>query len=102
MIGPQQRPRASARKSYGEYKPIIVHSDGRTEILGKRERPLIWRGKEPLPGGPTHFVRGKTFATRYEAEEFADRVINKRIQSAREAMERFLACRAKAQGGAAK
>ncbi|CEG08748.1 hypothetical protein BN961_02166 [Afipia felis] len=68
--------KASARKSFGEYKAVIVYPNGRTEILGKCERPLIWRGKEALPGGLTHFVRGKTFANREDAIARAQREID--------------------------
>lgn len=75
--------RASAVKSRGEYKAVIIHTISanreRREILGKRERPLIWRGREPLPGGPTHFVRGKTYATRAEAVAVAERAIDQRL-----------------------
>ena len=87
-------PKASARKSCGEYKAVVIHPDGRTEILGKRERPLIWRGREALPGGPTHFVRGKTFATRDEAVTFAQRTIDLRAQKNAEYMAQFNARRA--------
>lgn len=89
--------KASAVKSYGEYKAVIIHKDGRREILGKRERPLIWRGKDPLPGGPTHFVRGKTYPTRAEAISRAEREIAHR-SAFHEA--RLAAFAARAQGGA--
>jgi|GEM_PF-6120991 len=72
--------RPSARKSFGQYKAVIVHEDGRSEILGKVSRPLVWRGKESMPGGPMRFVRGKTFASREEAIAFARRTIDLRAQ----------------------
>lgn len=82
----------AAQKSRGEYKAVILHIEGgrtRREILGKRSRPLIWRGREPLPGGPTHFVRGKTFATRDAALDAARRSIALREERMRQARERF-------------
>jgi hypothetical protein len=77
--------RPSARKSYGEFKPIIIHDGGRTEVLGRKVRPLIWvpgqAGMHPLPGGPTHNVRGKTFSTREAAVAFAERTIARRLDA---------------------
>lgn len=85
--------KASARKSYGEFKPVIVHDDGRTEVVGKRERPLVWvpgqAGMHPLPGGPTHLVRGKTFAAKADAVAYAQRHIDARTAAMAAARERF-------------
>jgi len=76
---------ASARKSYGAYKPVIVHihSTGgtSTEIVGQRgyREHII-----PLTkwyDGPTdvyHAQRGITFATRTEAVTYAQSVIDLR------------------------
>jgi len=77
--------KASARKSYGEYKAVIVHEmlGGRirTEVLGQKAVPLIWRGSEYLPGGPTRHVRGRVFATRDEAVAHAQAVIDRRNEA---------------------
>lgn len=85
--------KASARKSFGEFKPVIVHDDGRTEVVGKRERALVWvpgqAGMHPLPGGPTHFVRGKTFAAKADAVAYAQRHIDARIAARAEWAKRF-------------
>lgn len=68
--------RASARKSLGEYKPLIVHENGRTEVVGKRGRTEHWRALTNC-GETYRPQRGVTFADRDEAVAYAQRHIDR-------------------------
>ncbi len=59
--------KASARKSYGAYKPVVEHDSGRTEIVGKRTKSSYW----DVVAGRERYCRGITFATRAEAVAYA-------------------------------
>ncbi|PKR54246.1 hypothetical protein COO20_08850 [Thalassospira marina] len=78
--------KASARKSYGEYKPVIIHDpDGvrrRTEIVGKRDkyRPIV--AETVFYSGPSEEIdwsRGVTFVNRDDAIKYAERLIKQRL-----------------------
>ncbi|WP_085044314.1 hypothetical protein [Ensifer aridi] len=80
----------SARKSYGEFKPVIIHDSGRTEIVGQRGHVQRVRPETVFYSGPTeihHSERGVTFTDRGDAIAYARRVIEDRKASyaAREA-----------------
>ena len=80
-------PVAGARKSYGEYKPVIVHPDGRTEICGQNVRWERIEAQTRFYSGPSErlvYRSGVTFKTREEAIAFAQ----KDIEFRREAMTR--------------
>jgi hypothetical protein len=75
---------ASARQSYGRYKPIIRHDSGRTEVLGKRTKSSYLA----IVNGHERYCRGLTFATRDQAIAYAQDHINrlqKRIDDRRQA-----------------
>lgn len=63
--------KATARKSYGKYKPVIQHPCGRTEIVGKREVSGYWA----RVAGKERFGRGAAFASREDAIEYAQKQI---------------------------
>ena len=68
--------KASARKSLGEYKPLIIHSSGRTEVVGQRGTTELWVAL--TNGGSTYRARrGVTFADRTDAIAHAQKVIDK-------------------------
>lgn len=67
--------KASARKSYDAYKPLIVHDNGRTEIVGKRSKSSYWE----RVAGRERFCRGVTFADRADAVAYAQRHIERLI-----------------------
>lgn len=55
--------RASARKSFGEYKSMIVHGSGRTEIVRQRVYLEIGQPETKFYSGPSevwHARRGGT------------------------------------------
>ena len=84
--------KASARKSYGSYKPIIVSPNGRTEVCGQRRetRYLVWVDGKPDP--KTMYVtnhRGLTFTSREEAVQYADRCIGAKVTDAEKRLARF-------------
>lgn len=84
--------KASARKSYGSYKPIIVSPDGRTEVCGQRRetRYLVWVDGKPDP--KTMYVtnhRGLTFPSREEAVQYAYRCIGARVADAEKRLAGF-------------
>lgn len=82
----------SARKSFGEYKPMIRHTDGRTEICGQRSRTFQIQAETKFYSGPsevTKHYRGATFKTRAEAVAFAQRDIDFRIGRQREAVAKW-------------
>lgn len=64
----------SARKSLGEYKPMIRHGNGRTEIVGKRGYNQHWVAL--TNGGEAwHWRRGLTFVERSDAIAYAQKHI---------------------------
>lgn len=68
--------KASARKSLGEFKPLIVHANGRTEIVGQRGHTEHWQAF--TNGGETyHARRGVTFTEREDAVAYAQRHIDR-------------------------
>ncbi len=72
--------KASAKKSFGEYKPLMIHPSGYTEILGKRGYVERIQPLTKFYEGPTeviHYQRGKTFQTRVEAIAYAQKYIDK-------------------------
>ena len=77
--------KASARKSYGEYKPMIVHPGirgrSRSEIVGQRGHMQRIQPQTKFYEGPTeiwHARRGVTFKDRAEAIAYAQKVIDVR------------------------
>ncbi|MGJ7039201.1 hypothetical protein J2Y63_002456 [Shinella sp. BE166] len=67
-----------ARKSLGEYKPLIIHPNGRTEVLGQAGHLQRIQAQTKFYGGPDqiwHGERGKTFPTRGEAVAYAEKQI---------------------------
>lgn len=80
--------KASARKSFGEYKPIIIHPhmhlpeiDGRTEVVGQRGRLEVIIPQTKHYQGPTevwHSKRGVTFVDRSDAVAYAQCEIERR------------------------
>lgn len=71
---------ATARKSFGGYKPVIRYSDGRTEVCGQNAR-LIREFPQTKFGCYSERIkhkRGVTFASRDDAVMYAQRVIDLR------------------------
>lgn len=78
--------RASARKSLGEYKPLIVHKSGRTEVVGQRGHTERWVAL--TNSGETYRARrGVTFKSREDAVAYAQRHIG-RLNELRASQER--------------
>lgn len=77
---------ASARKSLGEYKPLLRYSDGSTEVCEKspERSPQYVRGEGMIAG--KRYARGTTYATKIEAVTAAQAVIDARKD---EAVERY-------------
>ena len=72
---------ASARKSLGEYKPLIVYANGSTEVCEKSpERAGLHTRQGYIPG--KRMARGTTYANRAEAVVAAQAVIEARRQDA--------------------
>lgn len=78
----------SARKSFGSYKPLIIHNPGpwqRTEVVGSRAetRYRVSDGhNHDVRTAYTHYERGVTFPERADAIEYAAKVIERRIAAA--------------------
>lgn len=74
--------KASARKSYGEYKPVIIYDDGRTTICGQRGYNVYEYAQTQFGYSSIRWVakRGLTFKLRSEAVDFAQRDIDHRKQ----------------------
>jgi hypothetical protein len=76
--------KAGARKSYGEYKPLIITEHFgrvRTEVLGQRSYIQKIQPLTKFYDGPTrvkHNLRGLTFPTREEAVAYAEAEIRRR------------------------
>lgn len=68
--------KASARKSLGEYKPVIVHGNGRTEVVGQRGHTEHWQALTNC-GETYHARRGVTFPDRADAVAYAQRHIER-------------------------
>jgi hypothetical protein len=68
--------KASARKSLGEYKPLIIHDSGRTEVIGKRGRTEHWQALTNC-GETYRPQRGVTFADKGRAIAYAQRHIDR-------------------------
>jgi len=72
--------KASARKSLGEYKPLIVYPNGKTEVCEKSpERANHYTAKGMIKGN--RYARGKTYADRAEAIAAAQDVIDYRREA---------------------
>ena len=68
--------KASARKSLGEYKPLIIHDSGRTEVVGQRGHTEHWIAL--TNSGETYRPRrGVTFVDRDKAVAYAQRHIDR-------------------------
>jgi len=79
---------ATARKSLGEYKPVIRYASGRTEICGQNAR-LIREFAQTKFGHCSErikYKRGVTFASRNDAIAYAQRVIDQRHEKQAEAL----------------
>lgn len=82
--------KASARKSLGEYKPLLVFADGSTKILEQApERKLQYSRAESRYHIANKMARGMTYTTREEAIVAAEAHIADRIAEARERYEKF-------------
>ena len=69
--------KASARKSLGEFKPLIIYPNGSTEVCEKSpERADQYTRNGVIPGN--RYARGNTYATREEAIAAAQAVIDAR------------------------
>lgn len=73
--------KASARKSLGEFKPLIVYPCGKTEVCEQSpERQERYTKNGPVKGN--RLARGNTYLTREEAVEAAQQVIDIRREHA--------------------
>ena len=73
--------KASARKSLGEYKPLIVYPEGRTEVCEQSPERFDRYTKQGVIKGQ-RMARGNTYATREEAIAAAQAVIDARRDEA--------------------
>jgi len=71
--------KSSARKSLGEYKPVIVHGGGRTEVVGQRGHTEHWQAFTNC-GETYRAVRGVTFKDREDAVAYAQKHIDRLIE----------------------
>lgn len=85
-----QPARASARKSLGEWKPLIVYSNGSTEVCLKSPERQDRHTRRGVVAGNRH-ARGTTFPQRNEAVAAAQEVIDARRDEAIDRMRSFLA-----------
>ena len=75
-------PTATARKSLGEFKPLIRYDDGSTEVCEKSpERAGQHTKVGYVPGN--RMAHGPTYATREEAIVAAQATINARLSDAK-------------------
>lgn len=72
---------ASARKSLGEYKPLIVYPGGKTEVCEQSPERRDYNTKQGMVRG-NKMARGKTYATREEAIAVAQEWIEMRREDA--------------------
>lgn len=85
--------KASARKSFGSFKPVVVKGDGSTEVCGQRAelRNKVWVDGRPDP--KTAYVqnhRGVTFQTRDEATAYARACIEELLSTEQQRYDMFL------------
>lgn len=86
VIADLEASKPSARKSYGEFKPVLVNSRGQTKILGQRGHVQRVQPQTKFYEGPTeiyHARRGKTFPTGDEAKSFVANEISTRLEVAK-------------------
>jgi hypothetical protein len=89
----------SARKSFGEYKAVIIHEHfgrRRSEILGKSGSVEKVQQQTKFYSGPSeilHYRRGLTFRTRETAIAHAQATIESRLAEHRASLERHAAYR---------
>lgn len=81
----QKSAKASARKSLGEYKPLIVYPDGKTEVCEQSPERFGRNTKTGYVKG-NRLARGTTYSSKEEAIEAAQEIINDRRE---EALARF-------------
>jgi hypothetical protein len=73
--------KASARKSLGEFKPLIVYPDGKTEVCEQSPDRQERYTKQGIVRG-NRLARGNTYLTKEEAVEAAQIVIDIRREDA--------------------
>ena len=73
--------KASARKSLGEYKPLIVYPNGKTEVCEQSPERSDRNTKQGIVPG-NRMARGKTYATKEEATAVAQAWIDARRDDA--------------------
>jgi hypothetical protein len=77
----QEVVKASARKSLGEYKPLIVYPSGKTEVCEKSPDRFDRHTKHGVIKG-NRMARGNTYETKEEAIAAAQHVIDIRRNDA--------------------
>jgi hypothetical protein len=92
-----QSAKASARKSLGEYKPLIIYPNGSTEVCEKSPERNDRNTKAGLVKG-NRLARGKTYTTKEEAVEAAQNVIDIRRQDALSRIEKWSGINGKENG----
>jgi hypothetical protein len=80
--------KASARKSLGEYKPLIVYPNGKTEVCEKSPERFDRHTKHGVIKG-NRLARGNTYATREEAIAAAQDFIDIRRNAALSNIEKW-------------
>lgn len=73
--------KASARKSLGEYKPLIVYPNGRTEVVEQSPDRFDRNTKRGMIKG-NRMARGNTYTTREDAIAAAQEMIDFRRDEA--------------------
>lgn len=82
--------KASARKSLGEYKPLIVFPDGSTQIVEQAdERQLQYSISERRYFRENKYARGTTYKNREDAINAAQIKIDMNLKEARERLVKF-------------
>jgi len=80
--------KASARKSLGEYKPLISYSNGQTEVCEKSPERFDKHTKYGIVKG-NRYARGNTYPTREEAILVAQTIIDMRKEDALRRVEKM-------------
>ena len=80
--------KASARKSLGEYKPIIVYPNGKTEVCEKSPDRFDKYTKKGVIKG-NRMARGNTYETKEQAIDAAQRIIDLRREDALERVNKW-------------
>lgn len=80
---------ASARKSLGEYKPLLVYPNGKTEVCEQSAERFDRNTKKGMVNG-NRMARGNTYASRQDAIEAAQKVIDTRRVDAETMYEKFM------------